>query len=224
MRILVIEDDPEIRSCLETSLQSENFAVDSTESGEIGSYMARVNEYDIVLLDYILPKKNGLEVCSEIRAAGKKMPILLLSVKNEVHDKVTLLDAGVDDYVTKPFSFNELMARIRALFRRPRDMETDVLSVGDLKLDRSKHKVSRGKREIYLTRKEFSLLECLMRHKGIVLTRGIIMEHVWNAESDPFSNTIEAHILNLRKKIEGARGRRLIFNVPGRGYKIDDKK
>lgn len=224
MRILVIEDEPEIRGFLTSSLQSENFAVDSADNGEQGSYMARINEYDVILLDYMLPKKTGLEVCTEIRAAGKKMPIILLSVKNGVHDKVTLLNAGVDDYMTKPFSFDELMARIRALFRRPNEMESDVLTVADLKLDRARHKVHRGKREIYLTRKEFSLLECLMRHKGIVLTRGIIMEHVWNVESDPFSNTIEAHILNLRKKIEGVRGRRLIFNVPGRGYKIDEGK
>jgi len=149
---------------------------------------------------------------------------LVQSVVDNVETKIDLLTLGADDYVSKPFSFEELLARIRALLRRPQLIQSSILQVSDLVLDINKQSVKRGTKGVYLTKKQFSLLEYLMKNKGKVLSRGMIMEHVWNIESDPFSNTIEAHILNLRKRIRGGNKRELIHNVPGRGYKIDEEK
>ncbi len=168
----------------------------------------------------MLPRKNGLEICSELRQEKTEVPILLLSVKSEINDKTTLLNAGADDYVCKPFSFTELLARIRAVTRRQAHIKPKVLSSGDLTLDSAACEVRRGTKEIYLTRKEFALLELLLQHKGTVVSRGTILEHVWDAEGDPFSKTIETHILNLRKKIETAK-QKYIISVSGRGYKIN---
>lgn len=220
MRILIIEDNAEIRKLLKVGLEAESFVVDVAEDGERGSYIARTNDYDLILLDYMLPKKHGDQVCKEIRKAGKKVPILLLSVESEISDKVTLLNGGADDYMTKPFSFEELVARIRTLMRRPNVIEAETLEIGNVKLNSRTQEVKRGKTDVYLTRKEFSLLEFLLRHKGETVSRGMIMEHVWDLDGNPFSNTIETHIFNLRKKIEERKNGRLIFNVPGRGYKI----
>ncbi len=220
MRMLIIEDDVEIADFLEESLSAEGFVVDRAADGERGSYMARTNEYDFIILDYIMPKKDGLAVCREIREVGKKTPIMMLSVRSEIPDRVNLLNLGVDDYVCKPFSFAEVLARIRAITRRPNILETNPLTFEDLVVDIQKQKVFRGQKEIYLTRKEFLLLEYFMRNLGNVLSRGLIMEHVWNIDTDPFSNTIEAHVLNLRKKIDAGK-KKLIHTVPGRGYKMD---
>lgn len=220
MRILIIEDNTEIRKLLKVGLEAESFAVDTAEDGEKGSFIARTNDYDLVLLDYMLPKKNGDQVCREIRTAGKKMPILLLSVQNEVSDKVTLLQNGADDYMTKPFSFEELVTRIRALMRRPQTIQEETFEIGNVKLNSRTQEVMRGKESVYLTKKEYTLLEFLLRHRGETVSRGMIMEHVWDLDGDPFSNTIETHIFNLRKKIEQKKNGRLIYNVPGRGYKI----
>ncbi len=224
MRLLIIEDDEETRESLKASFEEECFAVDTAKDGTDGSYMARVNNYDLIILDHLLPGKDGFEVCDEIRRSGKHVPILMLSVKSEIDHKVQLFGQGIDDYVTKPFSFHELIARVRAILRRPKELKDDVITIDDLKLDMQKQAIFRGKERIYLTRKEFSLLEYLMRNKGKVLSRGMIMEHVWSADSDPFSNTIEAHILNLRKKIEPGNKKKLIHSVPGRGYKIDSER
>ncbi len=222
MRILLIDDDKDIRSFLRMSLEAESFVVDEAADGETGSYTARTNDYDIVILDLDLPKKNGSKVCKEIREAGKTMPILMLTVNADSEYKVELLNYGADDYLTKPFSFRELKARIRALLRRAHSIEPPVLEIADLKVDTSKQRVERNNKKIYLTRKEFSLLEYLMKHKGSVVSRGMIMEHVWNADSDPFSNTIEAHILNVRKKVDNVSSKqKLIHTIPGRGYKVD---
>jgi DNA-binding response OmpR family regulator len=222
MRILIIEDDEELRQSLARGFESERFLVDSAADGEYGSYLGRTNEYDVIVLDLILPKKDGHVVCRDIRQSGKTCPILILSVNGGVEQKVAMLGSGVDDYVTKPFSFREVMARIRALSRRPRAIQTEILEAGEIRLDTTRQKVTRAGKEVYLTRKEFSLLELLLRHCGSVISRGMIMEHVWNAEGDPFSNTIEAHMLNLRKKIgDNQPGQKLIQTVPGRGYKID---
>ncbi|MDQ3076737.1 MAG: response regulator transcription factor [bacterium] len=221
MRILLIEDDQDISNSLKVSFEAESFTVDIAVDGYSGSYIARTNEYDLIILDLALPKKNGWDVCNEIRTAHKTTPIIMLSVVSDTQEKIRLLNCGADDYLTKPFSFRELLARTRALLRRPAHMAHEIVQVDDLILDSMKQKVIRGKETIYLTRKEFSLLEYLMRHKGLVVSRGMIMEHVWNAESDPFSNTIEAHILNVRKKVDRIKRRRLIHTIPGRGYKID---
>lgn len=224
MRILLIEDERRISKFLKATLEAELFSVDVAEDGERGSSLAIINDYDLIILDNILPKKSGLEVCTYIRTKGKNMPIIMLSVKSDTATKVELLNAGADDYVIKPFSFDELMARIKAILRRPKHIEDDILHIDDLTLDTRKYIMTRGKKEIYLTRKEFMLLEYLLRNRGVVLSRGMILEHVWDMDTDPFSNTIESHILSLRRKIDPAGKKKLIHTVPGRGYKIDIKK
>lgn len=222
MRILLIEDEKKISAFLKSKLREKCFTVDVAADGERGSFLARTNDYDLVLLDNVLPKKNGPAVCREIRARGKHVPILVLSVKTEVDAKVELLNAGADDYLAKPFSFEELLARINALLRRPSQIEEQVLTVDDLSVDGATYTVRRAGEEIYLTRKEFALLWYLMRHKGIVLSRGMLLEHVWDMDTDPFSNTIEAHIASLRRKLDAGHDHKLIKTVPGRGYKIQD--
>ena len=223
MKILVVEDEKEIRNYIKSSLEAECFVVDTAADGERGAYLAKINDYDLITLDNVMPKKTGMEVCKEIRAGGKNTPILILSVKSETTTKVDLLNAGADDYLTKPFSIDELLARIRALLRRPKEIEEDILKIDNLELDINKHIVRRGGKDIYLTRKEFAFLEYLMKNKGNMLSRGMIMEHVWDMSVDPFSNTIEAHIMSLRKKIDQPGMKKLIHTVQGRGYKIDDK-
>lgn len=222
MRILIIEDEQDIIKFLKPSLEAEYFTVDVAKDGKQGSFLARTNGYDLIILDNMLPEKNGIEVCREIREADKTMPILMLSVVSETGKKVDLLNAGADDYLTKPFSLDELLARVRALLRRPAKIEGEVLQIDDLVLDSKKYLVSRAKKAIYLTRKEFSLLEYLMRNQGVVLSRGMIMEHVWDMNADPFSNTIEAHVLSLRRKIDAHSENKLIQTVPCRGYRIGD--
>ncbi len=219
MRILVIEDDPELGVFLERGLEAESFIVDLVSDGEKGSYIARTHGYDVIILDYMLPKKDGFQICQEIRREGVTSPILMLSAKTATPIKVGLLNLGADDYLPKPFDFEELLARIRVLLRRPLNIRDSVLKIGDLVLDPISQRVTKGRKEIYLTRKEFILLQYLMENRDKVLSRGMILEHVWNRESDPFSNTIEAHILNLRKKVTFGK-EKLIHTVPGRGYKI----
>lgn len=221
MRILIVDDEEGVRDLLGHTLKAEGFAVDTASDGERGSYLARTNEYDIIVLDNRLPKKSGIEVVREVRAGGVETPILVLSVLGDTRFKSDLINAGADDYLAKPYSFEELVARIRALLRRPKQILGDVLRVDDLTLETKAHTARRGKRELTLTRKEFSLLEYLMRNQGAVLTRGMIMEHVWDMNADPFSNTIESHIASLRRKIERKGSNPLIKTVPGRGYKIE---
>jgi two-component system, OmpR family, response regulator len=224
MRILLVEDDKDIGQVLKMQLESECFAVDIASDGEQGSYMARTNVYDAVILDWVLPKKLGPEVCAEIRASGKTMPIIFLTVSSEVASKVQALELGADDYLTKPFSFQELLARLRAVLRRPTQMTSDTLSVEDLTMDVSRQTVQRQQEEIHLTRKEFMLLEYLLRNKGSVISRAELLEHVWDSSVDIFSNTIESHIVSLRRKLNDSRRKQLIHTISGRGYKIDSKK
>lgn len=201
MRILVVEDDKQIRDFLKASLSAEAFAVDIAVDGEEGSRLARTNDYDLIVLDNGLPKKNGLEVCKEVRAAGKTVPILVLSVMSESDTKTELLNAGADDYLSKPFHLDELLARIRALLRRPAQIENEILQVDGIVLDTKQQVVTREGKEVHLTTKEFALLHYLMRNKGTVLSRAMILEHVWDMNADPFSNTIESHINSLRHKL-----------------------
>jgi len=220
MRILVVEDNSHIRSLVKTGLEAESFTVDCAEDGERGSFIARTNDYDLIILDLGLPKKRGEEVCAEIRRAGKTMPILILSIESETPTRVGLLQIGADDFLAKPFSFDELFARIRALLRRPRRLEEPKMSAAGLEIDSEAQKVSRGKQSIYLTRKEFWRLEFLAKNKGNVVSRGRLLEHVWDLDGDPFSNSIETHICNLRKKLATAKKQNIIENVSGRGYRM----
>jgi two-component system OmpR family response regulator len=221
MNILIVEDNEETLSFLQSSLEEEGFVVDVATDGRAGSSKARNKNYDVIILDNMLPQKDGLQVCSEIRAAGKSVPIIMLSVRSEVATKVELLNAGVDDYLTKPFVFKELLARIKALLRRPKKVERKVLKVGDLILDMQRHSITRGSKEIRLSPKELVLLEYLIRNRGLVISRVSLFEHVWDMNVDPCTNTIEAHIFNLRKKINQKGKRELIHTISGVGYKIE---
>jgi len=221
MKILVVEDDKDTLDFLKPSLKAEGFVVDTAENGTDGISMTLANNYDLVILDFNLPDKNGDLVCQEIRKKGKTTPILILTVDTEVNNKVKLLNLGADDYLTKPFSFEELLARVKALLRRPEKIEKEILQVNNLTLDRKKQKVTRAKREIYLTLKEFQLLEYLIRHQGEVISKISILENIWDSEVDLFSNAIETHISNLRKKIDKNSPKKLIKTISGRGYKIE---
>ncbi|MEN9557789.1 MAG: Transcriptional regulatory protein CusR [Candidatus Parcubacteria bacterium] len=220
MRVLIIEDHPDMAEALRHSLESERFAVDVANDGEQGLFMARTTPYDLILLDYVLPKRNGREVCLSLRSEGKTMPILFMSVKTEIPDKVDVLDVGADDYLVKPFSHQELLARVRALLRRPKPLQEEAFTCRDITLDARRYQVTRDQNPVHLTRKEFMILECLLRNQGSVVTRTALMEQVWDSEMDPFSNTLDTHILNLRKKIESPDKDRLIKTVPNLGYTI----
>lgn len=224
MRVLVVEDEKKTGIFLKAGLSEKCYSVDLAMDGERGSFLSRTTEYDLIILDNILPRKTGLEICKDIRERGKTTPILMLSVRSDTATKVELLNAGADDYLCKPFSLDELLARVNALLRRPTAMESDILEMDDLKIDTVSHAVVRGRRRLYLTRKEFMLLAYLLRHRGTVVSRGMILEHVWDLDGDPFSNTIESHISSLRRKIDWPGRRKLIHTMPGRGYKIDLSK
>ncbi len=223
MRILIIENDAELSGTLKRSLEGESFAIDVIDDGHAGSYIARTNRYNLVILDYMLPKKNGDEVCREIREAGVKTPILALSARIDVTDRISLLQAGADDYLCKPFAFSELIARIRSLLRRPYEIQEPTLTLDDLTIDTAAQAVSRSGERIYLTRKEYMLLECMARKCGQIVSRTQIMEEVWEHDVDPFTNTVEAHVRNLRKKLEQG-DQKYIYTIPGRGYKLDHAK
>lgn len=224
MRVLVVEDEKKTGAFLKAGLSEKCYSVDLAMDGERGSFLSRTTEYDLIILDNILPKKTGLEICKDIRERGKTTPILMLSVRSDTATKVELLNAGADDYLCKPFSLDELLARVNALLRRPPTMENDVLQMDDLKIDAISYAVARGRKRLYLTRKEFMLLAYLLRHRGTVVSRGMILEHVWDLDGDPFSNTIESHISSLRRKIDLPGRKKLIHTVPGRGYKADLSK
>lgn len=224
MKILVIEDEKEIADSLKKNLETECFIVDIINDGEEGLITATNNHYDLIILDNILPRKTGSEICKELRQKNITTPILIISVRSEIDMKIKLLNLGADDYITKPFVFNELLARVKALVRRPKEIEQEILTLGTLSVDTKKHKVTRNNKEIYLTKKEFMFLECLLKNVGRVMSRRMILERVWDINADPFSNTIESHIVNLRKKIDIKNEEKLIHTVTGRGYKIDTIK
>lgn len=218
MRILVVEDDPSVSGFLTKGLREERYAVDLASDGEEGVSMAETTPYDLIVLDVMLPKLNGFEVCRQLRARRQTTPILLLTAKDSVEDRVTGLDTGADDYLTKPFAFSELLARVRALLRRGQTSGTPHLKVADLELDPVSHTVWRQGQEVALTNKEYALLEYLMRNVGRVLTRTAITEHVWDIHYDSVTNIVDVHIKSLRSKLDRDRSPPLIHTVRGVGY------
>ena len=223
MRILVIEDEKKISDFIKRGLKEEGFAVDTSQDGENGLFLAKTNNYDLILLDLMLPKLNGITVCKKLREEKISSPIIMLTAKDAVKDKVTGLDAGADDYLTKPFAFEELLARVRAILRKKTEQkQATKLQVGDLLLDLTTHKVTRAGKEIELTTKEFSLLEYLMRNAGSVVTRTMISEHVWDIDFDTFTNVIDVYINYLRNKIDADSKKKLIQTIRGRGYILKD--
>lgn len=225
MRILVVDDDIQITTFLKSSLKAECFTVDCANDGKRGSFLARTNEYDLIILDLVLPEKNGLDVCREIRADGIDTPIIILSVKREVPDRIELLKAGADDYISKPFSFDELVARIRAIIRRPKKIDSEKIKLDQYEIDVAKNEVKKdGQELIALTRKECELLAYLAKNRDKVVTRGTLFEHVWDMNADPFSNTVEVHIRNIRKKLGLSAGNSIIRTISGRGYILDTSR
>ncbi|HSR09826.1 MAG TPA: response regulator transcription factor [Thermodesulfobacteriota bacterium] len=217
MRILVVEDEKKVAAFVRQGLQEEGYAVDVASDGEAGVAMAENGVYDLVILDIGLPKKDGLQVLRDLRNRKIASPVLLLTVRATIEDKVLGLDSGADDYLAKPFAFEELLARVRALLRR-RAETSPLLRVEDLTLDPARRTVSRGGQKIELTAKEFALLEYLMRNAGRVLTRTMIIEHVWDYDFDTGTNLVDVYVNYLRRKIDSGRGRKLIHTVRGAGY------
>ncbi len=221
MRILIIDDDQQTLESLSGKLQQAGYTVDTLDNGHNGSYVARTNRYDLIIIDLFLKGKDGTLVCKEIRETSVHTPIIFLTIENNVNKKVEAFDLGADDYLTKPFSFSELLARIKVLMRRPAKIADNVYVMDDLSIDMSKQEVRKHGDRVYLTRKEYSLLECMARKPGMVISRGEILEDAWGYDTNPFSNTIEAHIRNIRKKIGETKNNKYIQTVPGRGYKLD---
>ncbi len=222
MRILVIEDEKKIAEFVRRGLREEGYAVDIAADGEEGHYLATSNEYDLIILDLMIPKIDGLTLCRTLRKEKINIPIIMVTAKNTVQDKVTGLDTGANDYLTKPFAFEELLARVRALLRHKEAGSATKLKAGDLAADLLTHKVTRGGKEIELTAKEFALLEYLMRNAGAVITRTMISEHVWDINFDTDTNIIDVYINYLRRKIDDGFKKKLIQTIRGRGYSIRD--
>lgn len=220
MKILVVEDEHLIATSIKKGLALERYTVDIAFDGNKGFDLASSGDYDLILLDLMLPKMDGLTLCQQLRIQNCHTPILMLTAKSQLADKINGLNCGADDYLTKPFAFEELLARIRALTRRPQKTTSMVLSISDLTLDTVTFTVNRGGKEINLSSKEYSLLECFLRHPNQILTKDQIIQHVWNYESDILPNTIEVYIRNLRQKIDKNYQIKLIKTIRGFGYKI----
>jgi len=218
MRILIVEDEKKVAAFIKKGLEEETYAVDVAYDGEEGLYLGMENQYDLIILDLMLPVIDGLEVLSRLRGNKVDTPILLLTAKDSVEDKVTGLNTGADDYLTKPFAFSELLARIRVLLRRGKAETKTVLQVDGLTLNLVSHKVNRNGEEIELTGKEYSLLEYFMRNQGKVLTRTMIAEHVWDYNFDTFTNVIDVYVNHLRKKIDKSYPDKLLHTLRGVGY------
>ncbi|HEY8225512.1 MAG TPA: response regulator transcription factor [Pyrinomonadaceae bacterium] len=223
MRVLVIEDEPRMANVIAKGLREHSYAVDVAQDGEAGLYLTSINDYDVIVLDVLLPERDGFEVCRELRTRGYTTPILMLTARAAVDDRVTGFNAGADDYLTKPFSFRELLARIHALLRRDSQLRPDVLEIEDLMVDSASHRVSRGNQEVQLTAKEYALLEYLARRKGQLVSRAEIAAHVWDDSFDPFSNTIEVYMNRLRKKIDGSHSTKLLHTRRGEGYILEGR-
>lgn len=222
MKILVVEDEHIIATSLKKGLEQEHYTVDLAFDGQEGFDLASSEDYDLLVLDLMLPKLDGLEICRQLRANQNHVPILILTAKSQIEDKIKGLNCGADDYLTKPFAFEELLARIRALSRRPQAAAVEIITVGDLSINLSTYEVVRNKKAISLSAKEYSLLECLMRHAGKILSKDQLIQRVWSYESDILPNTVEVYIRNLRQKIDQPFSKKLIKTIRGFGYKIND--
>ncbi len=220
MRVLLIEDDRKAARVLAKGLQEEGFVVDLAPTGEDGEEQATVNEYDVIVLDWLLPGKDGLAVCRALRGRGVSTPILMLTARDNLADRVSGLSTGADDYLTKPFAFAELLARIRALLRRSRLAQPAVLGVADLTLDPANRRVTRGGVPVALTSKEYAILEVLMRNADEIVSRTRLVERVWDEASDVIDNLVDVHVSHLRKKIDRRGSVPLIHTVRGFGYRL----
>ncbi|MDP2587461.1 MAG: response regulator transcription factor [bacterium] len=223
MRLLLVEDEKELAKPLKEGLEYQKYAVDLAFDGQDGERLARENNYDVIILDIMLPQKDGISITKSLRADGISTPILMLTAKGTVEDKTVGLDAGADDYLPKPFAFGELSARVRALLRRAGTEKKPVLQVADLQLDPATHDVIRAGKDIELVKKDFQLLEYLMRNADRVLTRAEIEEHVWDRNAELWSDVIRSHIKTLRAKIDKGHKTKLIKTIHGVGYKISAK-
>jgi DNA-binding response OmpR family regulator len=218
MRILLVEDEPSAARMLAKGLREQGYAVDVAGDGEEALYQQSINEYDLVILDVMLPRRDGFDVCRSIRSEGSAVPILMLTARDAVDDRISGLDCGADDYLTKPFDFGELMARVRALLRRPDALLPEAITIADLEINIHARRVKRANQEIQLTLKEYALLEYFARNVDRVLGRGEIAEHVWDQSFDLFSNLIEVYIQRLRRKIDDGHVLKLIQTRRGEGY------
>ncbi len=218
MRILLVEDDRQHAAIIARGLRKHAFAVDVASDGDEALFLAQTNEYDVLVLDVMLPKRDGFDVCRKLREGGSDVPVMMLTARDAVEDRIAGLETGADDYLTKPFDFAEFIARIRALLRRPRRYEAPVLRVGDLSIDTGARTARRRDREIVLTSKEFALLEFLARNAGRVVGRAEISEHVWDNSYDAFSNVIDVFIRRLRRKVDDGEEQRLLHTRRGAGY------
>ena len=223
MRILVAEDEPRMANVIAKGLREQSYAVDLVEDGDAALFQASVNDYDLIVLDILLPQRDGYEVCRELRAHGDTTPVLMLTARASVDDRITGFDAGADDYLTKPFSFREFIARVRALLRRNLQLHPDVVTIADLVVDSVSHRVARADKEVQLTAKEYALLEYLARRRGQLVSRAEIAAHVWDDSFDPFSNTIEVYMNRLRKKIDGDHPTKLLHTRRGEGYILEHR-
>jgi two-component system copper resistance phosphate regulon response regulator CusR len=221
MRVLVVEDDPSLAALLRKWLVEHAYAVDLAPDGERGLYQAAVSDYDVIVLDVGLPGRSGFDVCRELRARGARTPVLMLTARDAVTDRVAGLDSGADDYLTKPFALAELLARLRALLRRGPALTPGTITVGDLVVDTHAQRATRAGRDLGLTTKEYAMLEYLARHAGRVVGRAELSEHVWDDNHDPLSNVLEVYVARLRKKVDGVGGPPLIATRRGAGYLLE---
>jgi DNA-binding response OmpR family regulator len=222
MRLLLVEDDARIARFVAKGLREQSYAVDVATNGDDALYQAAINTYDVIILDVMIPRRDGFEVCRELRSAGQKIPILMLTAKDAIEDRIAGLDFGADDYLTKPFEFRELLARLRALLRRSGELRPSRFVVADLVLDTGARTVTRAGTDVPMTTKEYALLEFLARNAGRVVGRAEIAEHVWEETFDPFSNLIEVYVNRLRRKIDLGRATPLLQTRRGAGYLLGE--
>jgi DNA-binding response OmpR family regulator len=223
MRILLVEDEPRMAEVIAKGLREQSYAVDVANDAKNALYLAAINEYDVIVLDVLLPDQDGFEVCRELRTGHIPTPVLMLTARATIDDRLSGFEAGADDYLTKPFSFRELLARLHALLRRDLQLRPDIMEIADLVLDSASHKVSRANQEIELTAKEYALLEYLARRVGQLVSRGEIAAHVWDDSFDPFSNAIEVYMNRLRKKIDEPYPIKLLHTRRGEGYILEPR-